>query len=160
MRRICRRRIKNWKLEKKIKMRKFKTMFLFKNVFIFSWRIIVLQCCFGFCHKSALISPKDTYVPFLLNLSSTSHPIPPLYVVTERWKLCFLNLARRDVQNRRHMCLTWSFLDFVLTSRGPSYLPHDNFLSAPAKCFDYSESWSTLFGSSGLGNKTMWKSWG
>ena len=66
------------------KMRKFKTMFLFKNLFIFSWRIIVLQCCFGFCHKSALISPRDTYVPFLLNLSSTSHPIPPLYVVTER----------------------------------------------------------------------------
>ena len=30
-----------------------KFFFLFKNVFIFSWRIIALQNCVGFCHTSA-----------------------------------------------------------------------------------------------------------
>ena len=33
----------------------------------FNWRIIALQYCVGFDHK-------DTYVPSLLNISSTSHP--------------------------------------------------------------------------------------
>ena len=51
---------------------------LFTDLLIFNWRIIALQCCVGFCHTSAWISPDGyTYVPFLLNLSLTSHPIPP-----------------------------------------------------------------------------------
>ena len=47
--------------------------------FIFNWRIIVLQCCFGFCHTTTWISHKYTYIPSLLNLP----PTPPLWVVTE-----------------------------------------------------------------------------
>ena len=36
--------------------------------FIFNWRIIALQDCVGFCHTSAWISHRYTYVPSLLNL--------------------------------------------------------------------------------------------
>ena len=37
--------------------------FSFKNLFIFNWRIIVLQYCVGFCHTSTCISHRYTYVP-------------------------------------------------------------------------------------------------
>ena len=42
-----------------------------------------LQCPAGFCCTSTAISPRCTYVPSLLNLPPTSHPIPPLWGVTE-----------------------------------------------------------------------------
>ena len=51
--------------------------FFFKKSFIFNW-IIALQYCVGFCHTSAWISHRYTYVPSLLNLPATSHPFPPL----------------------------------------------------------------------------------
>ena len=57
--------------------------FHFFNVFIFNWRTIVLQCCVGFYHTSTWISYRCTYVPSILNLPSTSHPIPLFQVVTE-----------------------------------------------------------------------------
>ena len=55
--------------------------FFFK--FVFNWKIFALQRCAGFCHMSTWISHRYTYVPSLLNLPLTSHPIPPLYFVTE-----------------------------------------------------------------------------
>ena len=51
---------------------------IFKNVFLFNWRIIALQCCVGFCQTSTWISHRCTYVPTPLNLSPTAHSIPPL----------------------------------------------------------------------------------
>ena len=45
--------------------------------FFFNWKIIALQCCIGFCHTSAGISHKYTYVPSPLNLPPTSHHILP-----------------------------------------------------------------------------------
>ena len=36
---------------------------LFKNLFIFNWRIIAFQYCVGFCHISTWVSHKYTYVP-------------------------------------------------------------------------------------------------
>ena len=48
-----------------------------------NWRTGALQCCVDFCHTSAWISHGYRYVPSLLNLPPTSHPIPPLSVVTE-----------------------------------------------------------------------------
>jgi len=54
-----------------------------KNVFIFNWRTMALQCCVGFYHTSTWISYRCTYVPSTLNLPSTSHPIPLFWVVTE-----------------------------------------------------------------------------
>ena len=46
-----------------------------RNLFIFSWRIIALQCCVGFHHTSTWISHGRTYAPSLLNLPP--HPTPP-----------------------------------------------------------------------------------
>ena len=48
------------------------------NLFIFNWAINALQCHVGFCHTSVGISHRYTYVPHLLNLPLTSHPISPL----------------------------------------------------------------------------------
>ena len=50
---------------------KFPSFLNFFNVFIFKWKISVLQCCVGFCHTSAWISQMYTYVPSLLNLPLT-----------------------------------------------------------------------------------------
>ena len=60
--------------------------------FIFNWRVIALQYCDGFCHPSTWISHRYTYVPSLLNLPPTFHPIPPLWVVTEHqiWAPCII----------------------------------------------------------------------
>ena len=44
------------------------------HIFFLSWRTIVLQYCVGFCHTTAWISHKDTYVPFLLSLPPTPWP--------------------------------------------------------------------------------------
>ena len=54
-------------------------------LFMFNWRITALQYCVGFCHTSAWLSHKYTYVPSLLNLPPASHPFPPLEVVIEPW---------------------------------------------------------------------------
>ena len=43
-----------------------------------NWRIIALQCCVGFCHKTRWTSCKYTYVPSPLNLHPTSYPVAPL----------------------------------------------------------------------------------
>ena len=51
--------------------------------FILNWRIIALQCCADFCHTKTGISCKYTYIPSLLNLSPTSLPVPPFWVITE-----------------------------------------------------------------------------
>ena len=45
--------------------------------FFFNWRIISLQHCLDFCHTSTCIDHRYTYIPSLLNLPPTSHPIPP-----------------------------------------------------------------------------------
>ena len=52
-----------------LKFPSFKHFFF--NAFILKWKIIVLQCCVGFCHTSAWISQRYTYVPSLLNLPLT-----------------------------------------------------------------------------------------
>ena len=56
---------------------------IFKIYLFLIERYIALQYCAGFCHTSTCISHKYTYAPSLLNLLSTSHPIPTLQVVTE-----------------------------------------------------------------------------
>ena len=43
--------------------------------FCLNWKIIALQCCVCFCHKTTRISHK--YIPTLLSLPPTA-PIPPL----------------------------------------------------------------------------------
>ena len=53
--------------------------FYFFLKFLFNWRIIALQYCVGFCSTSAWVSDGYTYVPSILNLPPTSHPIPPLF---------------------------------------------------------------------------------
>ena len=59
---------------------------------IFNCRIIALQYFVGFCCASTWISHRYTYVPSLLNLPPTSHPIPTLFIVTEFliWPPCIL----------------------------------------------------------------------
>ena len=74
--------------------------------YFFNWRIIDLQCCIVFCHITRWINPKDTYVPFLLNLSPIFYPIPPLQVVIGYWaELCYratshqISFARGNVKD-------------------------------------------------------------
>ena len=64
----------------------------FKHFFIFNWRTIDLQYCVGFCHTTLWIYHKYTYIPSLLNLPPSPHPIPPLWVVTEHvdWAPCVI----------------------------------------------------------------------
>ena len=45
--------------------------------------MIALQYCVDFYHTSTWIIHKYTYVSTLWNHPPTSHPIPPLFVVTE-----------------------------------------------------------------------------
>ena len=54
---------------------------------IFSWKVITLQYCVGFCHTSTWIRHRYTHAPSLLNLSPPTHPFPhpPLSVATEHW---------------------------------------------------------------------------
>ena len=48
---------------------------LFKDLFIFNWKIIALQCCIGLCYTITWISHRCIYVFSLLNLPPTlSHP--------------------------------------------------------------------------------------
>ena len=51
-------------------------------LFIFNWKIIALQYCVGFWNTT-WISHRYVYIPSLLNLPPTSHPILCLPVVTE-----------------------------------------------------------------------------
>ena len=51
---------------------------IFKNLFIFYWRIIALQNFAVFCQTSTWISHRYTYIPSLLKLSPISLPTPPL----------------------------------------------------------------------------------
>ena len=50
----------------------------FFNLFIFNWKIIVLQYCVGFCQTSTWISHRCTYVPLPLEPPShfPPHPTP------------------------------------------------------------------------------------
>ena len=59
----------------------FSLFLVFLSIY-FNWRIIVLQCCIGFCHTSIWITYRYKYVPFL---EPPSHRFPPLYVATEPW---------------------------------------------------------------------------
>ena len=47
-------------------------------LFTFNGRITALQYWLDICHTSTRNSRRYTYVPSLLNLPPTSHPIPPL----------------------------------------------------------------------------------
>lgn len=52
-------------------------------LFIFNWFMIAWQYWFDFCRTSAGMNHGCTCVPSLLNLLLTSHPFPPLQVITE-----------------------------------------------------------------------------
>ena len=47
------------------------------DLFIFKWGIMALQYCFGFCHTSAWISHRYTYIPSLWNFLPIFHPSHP-----------------------------------------------------------------------------------
>ena len=55
----------------------FLSLYFFRALcflFIFNWRIVILQCCFGFCHMSTWISHRHTYVSSLWDLPLTPSP--------------------------------------------------------------------------------------
>jgi len=60
-----------------------KAKHFFQFINFINWRIIVLQCCIGFCHTSTTESAIGIHEPSLLNLPPTPHPIPSLSVVTD-----------------------------------------------------------------------------
>ena len=55
------------------RIKKIKIFYLF----IFYWRIIVLQNFVVYCQTSTWISHRYTYIPSILNLTPISHPISP-----------------------------------------------------------------------------------
>ena len=61
-------------------------LFIFK--FYFSWRIIALQCCVGFCYTTTCFSHKHAHIPSLLSLPPP-HPhmlvMKPLSPVGDGW---------------------------------------------------------------------------
>ena len=66
-------------------------VFLVYFSFLFSWGIIVLQCCIGFCHTTVSISHKCAYIPSLLNLlppATPSHPSSATAKFFSRVRLC------------------------------------------------------------------------
>ena len=63
----------------------FKMFNLFKKLFTFNWRIIALQYCVGFCHISAWISHRYTYVPSLLKTSLCLPPIRNSRLLQSTW---------------------------------------------------------------------------
>ena len=60
--------------------------------FFFNWKVIALQCSFGFCHTITGILCKCTYVPCLLSLL-TPPPISPLEVSAEPGLSCWCYIA-------------------------------------------------------------------
>ena len=68
--------------------------FFLKILFVFIWRIIALQYCVGFCHVSAWIGHRYTYVPSLLNLPSTPqlHPTPLAVTEHQIWAPCIIRV--------------------------------------------------------------------
>ena len=53
------------------------------SLYVFSWSIVALQCCIGFCWTTTCIRHKDTSPPSLLSLPPTPHPTHQ--VITEHW---------------------------------------------------------------------------
>ena len=62
-------------------------MWIFFHLFIyFSWRIIALQCCEGFCHTSTWIGSRYICISLILN----PHPPPsPPHPSGLSWSTCF-----------------------------------------------------------------------
>ena len=83
----------------------FQTFFFF--VFSFNWGVIALQYCVGFYHISTWVSRRYTYVPCLVNLPPTSHPILPLWVVIEHG----FELPASDSKFPLAVCFTYDNVD-------------------------------------------------
>ena len=100
---------------------------IFKNLFIFNWRIIALQCCVGFCQTSASINRRYTRVPSLLNLPpasppSSSPPSHPSYVVTEHHAehLCYSSFPFAICFTYGNVHISVLFSEFVPPSFSPA----------------------------------------
>ena len=96
--------------------------FFFLNLFSFTWRIVSLQCCISFCHKSTGMRHRYTHIPSLLNLLPTSHPIHP-----------FLLLQSSSLSSLIHTSNSqWlSILDMVVCM-SPCYSCHSSHPLLPA----------------------------
>ena len=93
-------------------------IFSFFKKIIFNWRIIALQHCVGFCHTSAGISHRYTYVPSLLNFPPTSHPILPLQTVKEHWVELPVLYRKFPLASIIHMVMSM-FQQYFLNSSHP-----------------------------------------
>ena len=69
-----------------------------KKIISFNWRIITFQYCDGFCHTSAWIGHRYTYIPPILNPPATSLPTLFLCVIPEHWLWmpCFMHQTCTD----------------------------------------------------------------
>ena len=114
--------------------------------FIFNWRITGLQYCVGFCHTVTWIIHQYTYVPSFLNHSPTSHPVPPLHVVTELWIWAPCVIQQISTGYLFYMVVYHSFLYLKFTPK---------FISRIKLIFKFSEKIELLPASIITYNKSM-----
>ena len=83
--------------------------------FLLLWEDNCFTHCVGFCHASARISHKYTYVPSFLNPPPTSYPAPPLSLVTE-----LSSLGTQQIPTCYHVYVSMLLSQVVLPSPSPT----------------------------------------
>ena len=118
-----------------------------KKLFIFNWRIIALQYCVHFCHKSTWVSHRYTCIAFLLSFPPTSHPTHSSRLSQSTWLVLHESYSKLPLTIILCMviymfpCYFLSFFHFLL----PSLCPQVCSLCLWLHCFPANRFISTIF---------------
>ena len=87
------------------------------NLLIFNQRIIAFQCCVSFCHASAWISSRYTYVPSLVTSLPPPTPSDPSWLSQGPGMSTFQHTANPHYRSSLHMVV-------YLFQYDPQFIPH------------------------------------